>query len=85
MKVGYYESRQNSKQVSYIKFFNPMHGCEVIKCMKSRDFSANLQSQDNMENRSNGKNTMGQNRQAQKCTGKGALEGLLTLAMGLAQ
>ena len=26
---------------------------------------------------------MGQNRQAQKCKGKGALEGLLTLAMGL--
>ena len=38
MKVGYYESKQNSKQVSYIIYFDPMHGCEVIKCMKLGGF-----------------------------------------------
>ena len=42
MRVGYYESRQNSKQVSYIKHFNPMHSCEVIKCMKHEGCSVKL-------------------------------------------
>ena len=43
MKVGNYETRQNSKQVTYIKHFKPMHGCGVIKCMKPRHFSVKLE------------------------------------------
>ena len=43
MKVGYYETRQNSKQVTYIKYFKPMHGCGVIKCMIMKGFSVKLQ------------------------------------------
>ena len=42
MKVGYYETGQNSKQVSYINHLKPMHSCEVIKCMKNRDLTAKL-------------------------------------------
>ena len=29
MKVAYYETRQDSKQLSYINYFNPMHGLKV--------------------------------------------------------
>ena len=43
MKVGYYETRQNSKHISYIIYLDPMHGCEVIKCMKFKGVSAKLQ------------------------------------------
>ena len=32
--MTYYETRQNFKQLSYIIYLDPMHGCEVIKCMK---------------------------------------------------
>ena len=39
MKVGYYETRKNSKQLPYIIYLDPMHGCEVIKCMKLEGFS----------------------------------------------
>ena len=52
MKVGYYESRQNSKQVSYIIYLDPMHGCGVIICMNLKGFSEKLQSLDNTQNRS---------------------------------
>ena len=50
MKVAYYETRKKFKQVTYIKHFDMMHGWWVIKCMNSRDFSANLQSQDKSKN-----------------------------------
>ena len=37
-----YGTRQNSKQVSYIIYLDPMHGCEVIKFMKNMGLSAKL-------------------------------------------
>ena len=43
MIVAYYETRQNFKQLSYIIYLDPMHGCEVIKCMKLGGFSVKLQ------------------------------------------
>ena len=42
MKVGYYESRQNSKQVPYITYLDPMHGSWVIICMNMEGFSVKL-------------------------------------------
>ena len=41
MKVGYYESRQNSKQVSYIIYLDPMHGCEVLNAWSLGTFLQN--------------------------------------------
>ena len=43
MKVGNYETRQNSKHVSYITYFNAMHGSEVIICMNIQGFPKKLQ------------------------------------------
>lgn len=42
MKVVYYETRQDSKQVSYINYLDPMHNCGVIICMKSRGLLVKL-------------------------------------------
>ena len=53
--------------------------------MLSKVFSANLQSQVNMENRWTGKKYHGPKLAGPEVHRKGALEGLLTLAMGLAQ
>ena len=50
--MTYYETRQNSKKVSYITYFNPMHGKLDIKCMNSRDFSAKLALSGKSKNRS---------------------------------
>ena len=43
MNVANYETRQNSKQVTYIIQLDPMHGCGVIICMNMRDLSVKLQ------------------------------------------
>ena len=34
-----YETRWNSSHFTYINYLHPMHGCEVIKCMKLEGFS----------------------------------------------
>ena len=41
MKVANYETRQNSMQVTYITFFNPMHSSGIIIRMMLRVFLKN--------------------------------------------
>ena len=57
MKVAYYESRQNSKQVSYIKHFNPMHGWWSYYMHEHEGFSAKLVNPGIMLNSQNWKKT----------------------------
>ena len=42
MKVAYYETTQNSKHFSYLKFLHKMHSLRDMICMNHRGFSVNL-------------------------------------------